>query len=192
MSTADQPVPDASEVAELPDAAPPSAPPPASSLATPDTTAAAEPNPQASKLPQSSLPGGHKRKVALFMAYVGAGYLVRRRGSVCHHADDHSRSPGLIAAGFPVTGTDACVMSVTHSAFLFFSMVYTHVCCPALLATRMLGMLIAPVSTGQGFQRNPGVKTVEEDYHKAIHAAGGISDDNAMDFAKVGAAMSHS
>lgn len=37
----------------------------------------------------------------------------------------------------------------------------------------------------QGFQRNPGVKTVEEDYHKAIHAAGGISDDNLNDFTKV-------
>ena len=37
----------------------------------------------------------------------------------------------------------------------------------------------------QGFQRNPGVKTVEEDYHKAIHAAGGISDDNVNDFSKV-------
>ena len=37
----------------------------------------------------------------------------------------------------------------------------------------------------QGMQINPGVKTIEDDLERAIHAAGGISDDNAHNFGKV-------
>ena len=45
---------------------------------------------------------------------------------------------------------------------------------------RKVALFMAYVGHGyNGMQRNPGVKTIEEDLFKAIHAAGGISDSNA-------------
>jgi tRNA pseudouridine(38-40) synthase len=45
---------------------------------------------------------------------------------------------------------------------------------------RKVAMYMAYVGHGYaGMQRNPGVKTIEEDLFKAIHSAGGVSDANA-------------
>lgn len=45
---------------------------------------------------------------------------------------------------------------------------------------RKVALFLAYVGHGyNGMQRNPGVKTIEEDLFRAIHAAGGISDTNA-------------
>ena len=57
-------------------ATPKDGPPLAAPIETPATDAAA-PASEVDKQPQSERPGGHKRKMALFMAYVGAGYMVR-------------------------------------------------------------------------------------------------------------------
>lgn len=40
-------------------------------------SATTAPDTETSKVPQSQRPGGKKRKVALFVAFVGAGYSVR-------------------------------------------------------------------------------------------------------------------
>ena len=61
----------AEPIADVPAGGPPLAAP----IETPATDAA-EPASDADKQPQSERAGGHKRKVALFMAYVGAGYVV--------------------------------------------------------------------------------------------------------------------
>ena len=58
-------------IADVPAGGPPLAAP----IESPATDAA-EPASDADKQPQSERAGGHKRKVALFMAYVGAGYVV--------------------------------------------------------------------------------------------------------------------
>ncbi|KAK9865118.1 hypothetical protein WJX84_001931 [Apatococcus fuscideae] len=51
---------------------------------------------------------------------------------------------------------------------------------------RRVAVFIAYVGEGyQGMQINPGVKTIEDDLERAIHAAGGISDDNAHNFSKI-------
>ena len=52
---------------------------------------------------------------------------------------------------------------------------------------RKVSIFLAYVGKGyQGFQRNPGAVTVEDELERAIVAAGGISADNAGDFSKVG------
>lgn len=51
---------------------------------------------------------------------------------------------------------------------------------------RKIAAFLAYVGKGyQGFQRNPGARTVEDELERAIVAAGGISRDNAGDFTKV-------
>ena len=51
---------------------------------------------------------------------------------------------------------------------------------------RKIAAFLAYVGKGyQGFQRNPGARTVEDELERAIVAAGGISADNAGDFTKV-------
>ena len=52
---------------------------------------------------------------------------------------------------------------------------------------RKVSIFLAYVGKGyQGFQRNPGAVTIEDELERAIVAAGGISPDNAGDFSKVG------
>lgn len=52
---------------------------------------------------------------------------------------------------------------------------------------RKVSIFLAYVGAGyQGFQRNPGAVTIEDELERAIVAAGGISPDNAGDFTKVG------
>ena len=51
---------------------------------------------------------------------------------------------------------------------------------------RKIAAFLAYVGKGyQGFQRNPGAKTIEDELERAIVKAGGISQDNAGDFTKV-------
>ena len=51
---------------------------------------------------------------------------------------------------------------------------------------RKIAAFLAYVGKGyQGFQRNPGARTIEDELERAIVAAGGISADNAGDFTKV-------
>jgi hypothetical protein len=55
---------------------------------------------------------------------------------------------------------------------------------------RKVALFLAYVGHGyNGMQRNPGVKTIEEDLFKAIHAAGGISDANSDEQGFIKASM---
>ena len=128
------------------DAAPPISPPQTDAAEAAATSGATlEPKP------------GHKRKVALFMAYVGAGYMVRHTG------------PCLCTRCAP------CSTCFQHA---FGSAVLGALWCSEWV--RVVGPACA-----QGFQRNPDTKTLESDYHAAICKAGGISAENADDFNKV-------
>ena len=51
---------------------------------------------------------------------------------------------------------------------------------------RKVALVFGYVGKGyNGMQRNPGVRTIEDEMESAIHAAGGISDSNKGDFSKV-------
>ena len=76
MSISSEPAPAVAEVAEPSAAAPAAAPPPAAPVTAPGTDAA-EPAADPANQSLAERAGGHKRKVALFMAYVGAGYMVQ-------------------------------------------------------------------------------------------------------------------
>ena len=50
---------------------------------------------------------------------------------------------------------------------------------------RKVVVLFGYVGAGyQGMQRNPGARTIEDELERALHAAGGISDENMGDFSK--------
>ncbi len=56
---------------------------------------------------------------------------------------------------------------------------------PRLGKKRKVAVLLGYVGAGYaGLQRNPGVRTIEDELERAFHAAGGISDDNMGDFSK--------
>lgn len=105
-----------------------------------------------------------KRKVALFMAYVGHGYQVRSN-PCCHH---HIATTASFAAAAAAQGAPSC----------------------ARLTRALRNALRFPVRCCcvQGMQRNPGARTIEDELFGALHKAGAISDANADEhgFMKVG------
>eukprot|EP00300_Choanocystis_sp_HF-7_P033318 c45638_g1_i1.p1 GENE.c45638_g1_i1~~c45638_g1_i1.p1 ORF type:complete len:511 (+),score=127.77 c45638_g1_i1:28-1533(+) len=62
-----------------------------------------------------------------------------------------------------------------------------HVPNPDRIPKRKVAILCGFIGTGySGFQRNPGVQTLEDELEKALHAANCISNDNYGDLSKVG------
>ena len=119
----------------------------------PQTTAAASKN-----------DGGKKRKVALYVAYIGAGYHVSAATSV------------------------AIKLRSTISKQLNPSSVLQRLL-PLQVCLRLSEA--SPMCL-QGMQRNPGYPSIEAELEKAICKAGGISEANAESFTKVKAALQQS
>lgn len=115
--------------------------------------------PPLQKANATQMEGGKKRKVALYISYIGAGYHV----SATTQFHILQRMHAMCDVG----------QAIRHGHYQpYFS----------------LACLIArppPCSFTQGMQRNPGYPSIEGELEKAICKAGGISEANADSFTKV-------
>ena len=141
-------------------------------LQAPEAAADGQPPPQGQQQQHAFNPN-KKRKVALFMAYVGHGYQVwfpmKNRKLLL---------AATAAAPVPVGGATAHLPASPCCSS-----------CAALSACPTMHVVfLAAAAVLQGMQRNPGAKSIEDELFKALHAAGAISDANADEhgYMKVG------
>lgn len=154
---------------------------------------------------------GKKRKVALFLAYVGAGYSVRlgtelaerMRGRALNGCGLQTRECACVGclplamswrrvllrpplAPRPTTSPGSIVQPLGHATEVPPPYSRTS---PSRGAATVRCIAVPHLARHppdvQGMQHNPNAKTIEADLERAIVAAGGISADNAGDFRKV-------